>query len=794
MKITADDIDKWVISCNKEKITEIYNYVKQSSTQVDDLEPVTEDVVTLAYNIVVASVDESAQVNDNINNQMDTPMIQQAVLLTGVTFLNLYVQLNWTGPSIKINPDLKFDKNHKEIRDLLEVDGEPFYIKAEYPLFLYLARICLLDNYSFLDSCKSSCWWSCRCMMIHQRSLSNPTPTFKALVNERFQIVSRFFVDNQDSEDRDDLSTDLAAQAKLEQSLAFHHFRQLTKLKDSLNESLDISRLSVKLIGAMGRRTKYQTFDTPQLVLEVSSKRGPVPNSTDQDIKFDSNHRFEREIENEDDTLLSRPSLSNMKLDTRNIRIIDQSIILALCLNVKNQNPSQGLTTEEMMPYIHKTLEHSNNWMVHSMGLLIRSRLESSSSKTADRAALQIQALIDQYDDPTSQGCDRMRYIYSLDYPPRWDVEREVGERYVQLGAAASAYQIFERLELWDEAIKCLAFMGKNARSEELVLQRLAVEPTPELYCILGDLKDDPAHYITGWELSKKRYSRAQRSLGRYYLARENWNQAIESFQIALSINSLFPATWFSLGCAAMRVEKWDIGLNAFSRVVALEPEDGEAWGNLASIYMYQKKLDKAYSALQEGLKQKRENWKMWENYLHVCMTLKDYQNALLSIRHIFDLAQKRLDLQILSVIANFVIQDTTDRTGINGRRIEKAVTELFIYLTSQLSNNPDLWSIYSFYQKELGHINSAIDLQQKACRSVETPGWETDQLAFDKITKFTNLLVQLIFEKEDNATNLYQIKLKIKSLLKKVETTFKDSESWNLLQSLLHQIEQKEQ
>ena len=44
-----------------------------------------------------------------------------------------------------------------------------------------------------------------------------------------------------------------------------------------------------------------------------------------------------------------------------------------------------------MLPYVTRVLQHPNNWMVHSMGLLLKARLEAESLRTRDRAALQLQ-------------------------------------------------------------------------------------------------------------------------------------------------------------------------------------------------------------------------------------------------------------------------------------------------------------------------------------------------------------------------------------------------------------------
>ena len=49
----------------------------------------------------------------------------------------------------------------------------------------------------------------------------------------------------------------------------------------------------------------------------------------------------------------------------------------------------------------------------------------------------------------------QLPFIFSLNFPPRWELKRELGEGFIDLGAAASALAIFEELKLWDEVIRC---------------------------------------------------------------------------------------------------------------------------------------------------------------------------------------------------------------------------------------------------------------------------------------------------------------------------------------------------
>jgi hypothetical protein len=50
---------------------------------------------------------------------------------------------------------------------------------------------------------------------------------------------------------------------------------------------------------------------------------------------------------------------------------VDQAVILALCLDVENNNPLDGLTYEEMFPYVQRILDLAQNWMIHSTGIFV---------------------------------------------------------------------------------------------------------------------------------------------------------------------------------------------------------------------------------------------------------------------------------------------------------------------------------------------------------------------------------------------------------------------------------------
>ena len=75
------------------------------------------------------------------------------------------------------------------------------------------------------------------------------------------------------------------------------------------------------------------------------------------------------------------------------------------------------------------------------------------------------------------------------------------------------------------------------------------------LMCLMGEMKHDHAWWEKAWEESGGKCSKAMRNLGRYHFFENNFAKAVECFDKALKINKLYPETWFTMGCAYMRLE-----------------------------------------------------------------------------------------------------------------------------------------------------------------------------------------------------------------------------------------------
>lgn len=417
----------------------------------------------------------------------------------------------------------------------------------------------------------------------------------------------------------------------------------------------------------MGKKTKFQSKETSQLAIHAESSKAKQTAISDA--------KNPQQLELNDDVILEKTNYTeNDARLTGNLSPIDQSILLAFCLDVKNTNPNDGLTAEEMLPYVLRVLENPNNWMITTMALLLRSRLEAHKSRTVERSCLQLQTLVDQWnlkenDAPVEE---RLNHFFSLLIPPKWEMEKELGLRFVSIGVIRSALEIFERLRMWENVISCHQMLEQPKKADTVILELLEKFPgSPKYLCLLGDVRSETKYYEQAWEKSGNRYSRAMRSLGAHYFKTEEWQKSIECYDSALAINPMFENSWFILGCAALRIEDYPTAARAFSRVTQLEPENSEAWNNLASVYIKEKKLEEAFKCLKEAIRVNFEATNIWENYLFVAVDLKEISEAMRAIEKIFNARIEKhewrdiaLDEEILELIVTAVINDVPDSRG----------------------------------------------------------------------------------------------------------------------------------
>jgi len=782
------------------------------------------------------------------------------LLAVGVAGLNSFCQLGWTGPKPDVDLVNLVDLATRPWIDELTQDGEAAYRMTPGPRLLLCAKRVFAAS-----ECKSAKWWLLRACFLHQRLLENPSASLYA---DMLNLMDEIVLPTSDAHPQ--LVQELQVRLNVEKGLilSFHHQDKDGALL--FKQAAEQSGLQWQFSGALGKRTRFQQNSIAQLVVEAKSAT-PASETKGQPERLDVKHG---------DDLLFEAIKFDDESNKTNLKPLDQTILLALCMHVKKTSPVDGLTTEEMASFVNRVLENPNNWMIHTQALLLRSRFESVKARTVERSALQLQALVDQFNLTESTVQERMLYFYSLMLPAKWEMEvctqlassssitlaiecpfqsasrpkerfapfrdlprdaaakakrwhhstsqtclvqpnpcdvsklhhnprklsltldkKELGERYISIGVVATALEIFTSLEMWEEAIECLKSMDKRARAEKLVRERLEQEPTnPSLWCLLGDLLQDPAAYERAWQVSHHRHARAMRSLASYFFKRNQDKECIECYRKALAINPLFENSWFVMGCAAARCQEFEVAAEAFTRCVALDDDNSEAWNNLASIYIRQQKKTEAFNALQQALKHSYDNWKMWQNYMFTATDLHDFTEAIKAMERVVELRATKdgvasVDFDVLRILVDAVRNGTTTFDGRKATFLTDRMQSVLDMIVSKISTSPDLWRVVGEFAAHTNNHRKALDAYQRAYRCVSSSNEANhSEEAFVKLADVTVALVDayttygpMLVDGEPVSQDWqHQAKIVLRSITGRTKPSWEDHDRWTKMRDKL--------
>ncbi|XP_078590930.1 tetratricopeptide repeat protein 27-like isoform X2 [Branchiostoma floridae x Branchiostoma japonicum] len=737
----------------------------------------------------------SRQVQEYLSNtgddvHRDTQLDRElCVLQTGIACLQMFVQSNWTGPTMGGNQaDILPQAYRQEQKDLLETvgqaltcDGESVYPLCSNLLYFLAARTLLMDNYHHLTHCQTAAWWGLRCVWVHQQLMEESRlPSLQKLALKYIQDVTEKLSWSTVTEKEEVLFSDssrwLQVLYQLEAGYACLHYYQYKAAQEHFTTAAKLARLQVELTGAMGKRTRFQQGDKPQLVLQVC-REGDF--QLEQPEKGDA--LTPKDVALDDDTLLNQMKLTDPdQVEAADLSSVEQALVLGLCINRKINNPKDKLTEEEVLAYVYYLLGQPRDWSVQTAALLLRSRGEKESSRKVERSMMQLQSLVDQYKSSTPPAHVRLSQLYSVALPPRWIMERELAQVLISLGAVSSALDVFLRLHMWEDAITCYQQLGRYQKAEQLIRDQLAVQETPTLLCLLGDVTGEKQHYEKAWELSNHRSARAQRSLGWINFKEEKFPEAITCFEKSVEINGLQNSVWFALGCAGMSAQRYDVSARGFSRCVIIDYDNFEAWNNLATSYIRMNQKQKAFRALQESLRCNFEHWKIWENYLVVCTDIGEFEELVAAYHRMLDLKDKHADVPVLEVLVDAVSRDLQDNSGRPASRLRGKAVELFGRLTSKVTSNAQIWRLYARLHgdgksEDAQENEKALQCLQKAHRcSTQTSGWDREPASAGEVMDQALLLAQAamaVSKRKTNSTEAIQTLSAAKMALRQVGT-----------------------
>jgi hypothetical protein len=406
----------------------------------------------------------------------------------------------------------KLEENLSELKEqmlsYLTVSGETPYANTKLLMF-YLIPYDVITKTDKFKKYSISSIWKLRLFYQHQKIIRDPINDLKEKI---FDLIKEIDLSKFAGTDNFNLIHGLM---KVEHSYCFIRYYKYKECEDHVEEAKNLFGLKIALTGRMGKKTKYQEDEIPILVIESESStlelnKESVENEPNK-VKLDEENPLLEVPNITDDTFLKSTDLS----------LYDQIYINALLHCLKKSLPDDDILREIIVTYCNKSLGKSFDWLVYSKILINKCQAEDKKTKTIERCLLQIQSLCDQYNDRTPVPYERLKYYFSIDYPTIWDLKKIYAEAFMHFGAVMTAFDIFKEIEMYEECIHCLYIAGKTQRAQEFADEMLKKKEDPGIYCILGELHNKEEYFFKALEISKNKYTRAYRCLGKFYFVQK---------------------------------------------------------------------------------------------------------------------------------------------------------------------------------------------------------------------------------------------------------------------------------
>lgn len=703
------------------------------------------------------------------------------------------------------------------LREIAE-NGEDVIGKVYLPQYLLLSKIALdaLDG-GVWD------WWKFRVACWNQYILAERSHVLLERING---LVARLETTYAVDEGKHYEQRALLGAIHVEAANIYTHFGMMKNVATHIDKASAALGIDARLTGALGTRTVHQKDAHAQLVLKISLDDDMKSGFDDSCGKYDGSALDENVfnmvvnkqsdvsgLDTDSDVFRNGPRLISSEDDgvllRRDLTALHQVLLLALCNQVKKGSSPDGTQQWELAAYTEAILsQNKTEFMIRTNAYIEMARLEIARSRTRERALVTLEGIKEALSHVTSDVpmLDRLSYVFSVKMPCKAVLWKELGEAFVACGLVGAAMKLFEAAELWDSLIVCYQLLQKNEIAEQLVRERLDINPSDaRLWCSLGDLVDADEHYETAWECSGHRSARAQRSLARSAMRRDDFDKSRIHWKQALELSPLHLEAWFSLGWCSMKLHDHSEAIKALTRLVQMDPDDGRAWNNLATVHMKMKNWQEALVAFGEASKHSRDTWQTWENYALVACQLKEYTTAARALDHMVSLT--RGDSFNVSLLRNLVeslspsaepsaaadeeANEQSNKTSPQSEEQTKSyVSKILkkIASSSKGSGIAEFWGIYADYYTLTGEQNARIECLAKQVRMLQTSTWHVNPEDF---TTYSTACLELsrAYLAHGSKHDIGKARMLLRNALHRSKEQFEDDERYSSMQALLTDI-----
>lgn len=648
-------------------------------------------------------------------------------LKLAITSLYVFIQSNWTGPSPSPSNlptwcSIKTTEAHNDLSLNDQCDENSSNLSL-----LFLAKK-ILSTTILQSKCPTTIWWLFRTNMIHQRVLEEDS---HLILEETEKILNKI-------QQEDPFNFSLNNYHKtlffIEASQFWLLYRRVQNVESLLEQAESSASLKINLNSALGKRTKYQVNEKPQLFLIIENKK-------EENYPFISSTKLPQSMSLNDDLRLENINFSDdigeVKLGT-----IEEAIVLTRCVFLQINQPHDKLTEEELTPYINTIISSTKNWPIKMESLRRRCLLEMRDKRSIERALSQSEHLLAQYKETTPSIVHRCYHLFASGMKPIWYFKEILADTMLSLGMIKGALELYLQLHQWEQVIVCYTLLDLRHKAAEIIRQEIEKNNyenkeklTVKLWCLLGDAEQNVEHYETAWKLSEEKSSRVQRHWGIYYFAKQNYTEAIPHLKLSVDLNNIQENVWIRLGFATLQVENWTLAATAYRRYCALEQKNFEAWNNLAKAYIKLGDKPRAWRSLQDAVKCNYEKWEVWDNLMVVSIDLRYFSEVIRCYNRILDLKDKHVDIQVLEILTkailkNFECRDSDGNVEESIKYREKLMI-LFGRLTAKVFRDSDLWRLYA--EVTIGPLKNDDHEEE----DVECKGKHSRDIKYQKAAQF---------------------------------------------------------
>lgn len=461
-----------------------------------------------------------------------------------------------------------------------------------------------------------------------------------------------------------------------------------------LDFALEHTNIEIEHTGSLGRRTKFQTQDIAQLVINVK----------DTDCKHLTRPKLfckedlPADVMLDDDTLLPDVAFLNVDGPNTDQLSIEAQLILLNDLDIWHKTEVMDECKEEYIEaYVRTILKHATIWSLKYKALALRSKTEKSNHRKMDRSLRQLESLINESSKVVNglKPTQRQQWFHSVLPYSIWQMKRLLGDVSFELCLFRNALEVYEGIEYWEGIIKCHCTLSETVKAEKFIRQELEKAETPYLYCLLGDVTDDIQYYEKSWTLSNSRFSRAQKSIGTYYYVRKDLDKAAEHYELAHQSSPSNTSILAMLAFCCLKLERFEKAAEYYRKYAYVDDSSFLVWNNLSKAYIGLGQKERAWRTMREAIKCNYEEWRVWDNLLMLALDLGELDDVILAWNRLIEIKSSYKDDSRLNQLTHSILKKTTESLDHKNKNLLKSALELLGRIVSTSESSSRVWICY---------------------------------------------------------------------------------------------------